>query len=832
MDSLYVLKYSKRSTCFLAYRFKLGRDRELHTCVLKEIGMGDHIGQQLGSYRLLRLLGQGGFADVYLGEHIHLGTQAAIKVLQVRLVESNIQNFLNEARTIAHLVHPYIIRVLDFGVQNEIPFLVMDYAPKGTFRQRFLQGRPLPAAPLVPFFKQAAAALQYGHDKQLIHRDVKPENMLLGPNDEVLLSDFGLAVIAHNSISPSPTETAGTAAYMAPEQLQGRPRQASDQYALGIIAYEWLSGSCPFQGSFFEIASQQVLAPPPSLREKVPTIAPEVVKVVMTALEKNPLQRFPSVRDFALALEEACLTSKQYAFNLPIANQPIAGANNDMPGAIFPPLDQHSLDHLPLYAANKAPFNEGAQEIQRSFSFNTPLQFGEHDKQMQQAEALAAQRQTQHRSMGGTRSFTYKEGEQAQPSSMVSARFPVPGQRSQANFPDLSQMSPASIPGQSPQQEFTSRSLSFAFPPEARQQAPALDALTNMPLPRGARPLSQTSIAGNQPLDALSPAAYTAEKQLSLAAFPPLPSPPMANNTAQRNQVQDAVPVLTPRTPPTTNTLFRPKTVIIIGLVLLLIVGAGAGISFYAAHNANSKAPQTTNSNQSPQKPTPKATPKATGPATQAVGKVANPYPPHTGTFVMNDALTSNKYGWQEKTVPATGGSCQFVTGGYEAYSPIIDPTPCFATRTSFTNFTYQVDMKFVSIGQSYSGGGIVFRGDSTSGKYYYFEIYGSGKYSLQVCDTGNCTLQLAGYKLENVVPAAFRPGLGVTNTLAVVAVGNTFDLYLNNQIVKEVTDTSSTYTQGALGVLATGGNNNNLRVAATSTPARVVFSNAKVWKL
>src|SRR5258708_32895300 len=140
--------------------------------------MDDRIGKQLGNYRLLQLLGQGGFADVYLSEHIHLHTQAAIKVLQLRLIENNVQNFLNEARTIAHLVHPYIIRVLDFGVQDNVPFLVMDYASKGTFRQRFLNGhgQRLPATPLFPYIKQAAAALQYAHDKKLIHRDVKPEN--------------------------------------------------------------------------------------------------------------------------------------------------------------------------------------------------------------------------------------------------------------------------------------------------------------------------------------------------------------------------------------------------------------------------------------------------------------------------------------------------------------------------------------------------------------------------------------------------------------------------------------------------------------------------------
>ena len=106
--------------------------------------MIDRVGQQLGNYRLSRLIGHGGFAEVYLGEHIHLNTQAAIKVLQIRLTGSHLEQFRNEARTIASLVHPNIVRVLDFGVEDDIPFLVMDYAPNGTLRQRHPRGVPLP----------------------------------------------------------------------------------------------------------------------------------------------------------------------------------------------------------------------------------------------------------------------------------------------------------------------------------------------------------------------------------------------------------------------------------------------------------------------------------------------------------------------------------------------------------------------------------------------------------------------------------------------------------------------------------------------------------------
>ena len=274
----------------------------------------DRVGQQLGNYRLSRLIGQGGFADVYLGEHIHLNTQAAIKVLQMRLTGSSLEQFRDEARTIASLVHPNIVRVLDFGVEDDIPFLVMDYAPNGTLRQRHPRGVPLPPVSIVPYVRQAAAALQYAHERRLIHRDVKLENMLVGHNEAVLLSDFGLVMLAQSTSSQTTKEIAGTLPYMAPEQVNGKPRPASDQYALGIVIYEWLSGERPFRGSFIEIATQHLMTPPAPLQGKVAGISPAVEAVVFTALAKDPQQRFASVQAFATAFEQACQAPHSASF--------------------------------------------------------------------------------------------------------------------------------------------------------------------------------------------------------------------------------------------------------------------------------------------------------------------------------------------------------------------------------------------------------------------------------------------------------------------------------------------------------------------------------------
>src|SRR5215471_2207775 len=274
--------------------------------------MSDKVGQQLGNYRLTRLLGEGGFAQVYLGEHVYLDTQAAIKVLQTQLTSDNVEWFRSEARTIARLVHPNIVRVLDYGVEAMTPFLVLDYAPNGSLRQQYPKGVRVPLPTIVSYVKQVAEALQYAHDQKLIHRDIKPDNMLLGRNNEVLLSDFGLAIMARSSFSLVTQKVAGSGGYIAPEQIQGKPRQASDQYSLGVVTYEWLTGERPFEGSsFFEVALKHLNTPPPSLREKMPTIAAAVEQVVFKVLEKDPRNRFASVQEFAAAFEAASGTEQK-----------------------------------------------------------------------------------------------------------------------------------------------------------------------------------------------------------------------------------------------------------------------------------------------------------------------------------------------------------------------------------------------------------------------------------------------------------------------------------------------------------------------------------------
>ncbi len=267
--------------------------------------MAHRVGQPLGNYMLLHLLGKGGFAEVYLAEHRLLKTQVAIKVLGLRLTDDGLQRFRIEAQHVASLAHPNIVRLLEFSVDQSIPYLVMQYAPNGTLRQRHPEGTRVPLDLVLSYVRQAASALQYAHDQRLIHRDIKPENLLLGRSGEVLLTDFGLAVAAHTTLSQQLEDVMGTLSYMALEQIAGQPRRESDQYALGLVVYEWLTGQRPFRGSAAEVTAQHIATPPAPLRALVPDVSPAVEQVVLRALAKSPKERFSSVHEFAEALGQA-----------------------------------------------------------------------------------------------------------------------------------------------------------------------------------------------------------------------------------------------------------------------------------------------------------------------------------------------------------------------------------------------------------------------------------------------------------------------------------------------------------------------------------------------
>lgn len=260
---------------------------------------------QLSRYRLLQLIGQGAFSYVYLAEHIYLKMHVALKIMRVRLPEHERVNFLKEAEIIGQLVHPHIVPAYDCGVEGEVFYLAMAYAANGSMRKRYPKRSCLAPFEVVQYVHQAADALQYAHSQNIIHCDIKPENMLLGPEGGLWLSDFGLSLELPSSHSLSLQEIAGTLYYMAPEQAKGKPHFASDQYSLAAVAYEWLCGRRPFEGSYTEVLTQLLGTPVPPPCTINATISPALEKVVLKALAKNPDERFASVQAFAQALDDA-----------------------------------------------------------------------------------------------------------------------------------------------------------------------------------------------------------------------------------------------------------------------------------------------------------------------------------------------------------------------------------------------------------------------------------------------------------------------------------------------------------------------------------------------
>ncbi len=279
---------------------------------------------QNGRYRRLRLLGSGGMGEVYLMEDTRINRQVAIKIVRTEAgshPDSDAARlFQREARAIAALDHPNILPLYDFGEEAlngaRLTYMVMPYCAEGSFAE-WLRKRgstpPLLPQDLASFITQAADALQYAHDRQVMHLDIKPSNFLLRSNRKdpihptLLLADFGVARLGSAATSSSRT-VRGTPTSMAPEQWSSAPAPATDQYALAVMAYELLVGRPPFRGNMEQLMYQhfQEQAPAPSTFN--PRLTRAVDAVLLRALAKRPEARFPTISAFADALERAVKT--------------------------------------------------------------------------------------------------------------------------------------------------------------------------------------------------------------------------------------------------------------------------------------------------------------------------------------------------------------------------------------------------------------------------------------------------------------------------------------------------------------------------------------------
>ena len=263
----------------------------------------DRTGQIVSNYRVLRTLGNSPLADIYLAQQTESKAQVVLKVFHAQLSPKEQNIFLSQAQAIAHLTHPNIVPLLDYGVEDAFCFLVIPYVPDETLHQRYPLGSPLSVSHVLPFVRQLAAALSYAHARDIVHQNIKPENMFLERNGNIALTDFALPIILSQASAQEKAESV-----LAPEQAWGEASPASDQYAFARVVYEWLTGQ---HVVIPEMENQHEDIAPAPLRENLATLPPLVADVVQTALRRNPQQRFKCVAAFATAFEQAHAESQE-----------------------------------------------------------------------------------------------------------------------------------------------------------------------------------------------------------------------------------------------------------------------------------------------------------------------------------------------------------------------------------------------------------------------------------------------------------------------------------------------------------------------------------------
>ncbi|HTK09015.1 MAG TPA: protein kinase [Ktedonobacteraceae bacterium] len=281
-------------------------------------------GTLLGRYRLIRQLGSGGMGEVYLAEDTRINRQIAIKIVRSEVMpypnnsalEDATRLFRREMKAISQLDHPRILPLYDYGEEtsngNTITYMVMPYRSAGSLADwlRTHTGARLRPEEVAAIINQAAEALQHAHDRQIIHQDVKPSNFLVHNSSsqshvpDLLLADFGIAKSTANTSSMS-QNVRGTPTYMAPEQWDGHPVAATDQYALGIMAYLLLTGTAPFQGGPGQVMRQHYMSQPVPPSRLDAHISSALDAVVLRALAKKPEERYPSIREFAHTFRQA-----------------------------------------------------------------------------------------------------------------------------------------------------------------------------------------------------------------------------------------------------------------------------------------------------------------------------------------------------------------------------------------------------------------------------------------------------------------------------------------------------------------------------------------------
>lgn len=271
--------------------------------------------QHLGHFCLYDHIGHGGYADVYYAIDLYLEREVAIKVFHTPVNPRNhraVEVHAREARTLLQLRHAHIIGVIDFNIDNMTPYIVMEYAQNGSLRDIHPLGDRLDWDTILDYLAQITDALTFIHMHDVVHLDIKPANLLMNEQNEILVGDFGTVAFLQHVNPDEPFEFVGTVQYAAPERFdEVVPTPASDIYSLALIVFEWLTGESLFTGSRAALIRQHRFVKPSAKRMAALGIARPIRRVLLKALAKNPRKRYQNTLDFFDALQDAVWEAKK-----------------------------------------------------------------------------------------------------------------------------------------------------------------------------------------------------------------------------------------------------------------------------------------------------------------------------------------------------------------------------------------------------------------------------------------------------------------------------------------------------------------------------------------
>jgi eukaryotic-like serine/threonine-protein kinase len=793
-------------------------------------------GETLGRYHLESLIGRGGMSEVYLGTDTFINRRIAIKVIWAGPADS--QTMRREMKAIIALDHPHILPLYDYSEsrlqEKDIAYMVIPYRPEGSLASWLKKkvGTALLAPLEVAFLlNQAASALQHAHNRNIIHQDVKPSNFLIQASEEnparphLLLADFGVARITTtaNSFTDS---ILGTPAYMAPEQWQGHPVPATDQYALAVMAYVLLTGQQPFQGNANQIMYQHItnLPPPPSTIN--PSLPKEMDALLLQALSKEPGERFSSIAVFARTFQEAA-------------------QRTDAPGTSTVPAPQEAPPPVEQEADLYATLTITQIEAQSGTNRTLTLPGGKHmavtippgaaDGQViRLGEAggstagsliltLAVQQQVEEEK--------YATADPEEATKTVLSPHVQTAERPEATDPEDAINTLPSLYRQTAERPETTDpedAINTVFSShrqiEEAPMSPMLPQLAGVVATLDLEaPVTSPSLSPDAPVTSpaviivpatgtlLSPAPAAAVGPRS--ATPETPLPPGRQSSRTRSPRRRG----------------RLRTFVALALLIILVAGGVVGVlvihSSQAVASIHATATARSITTQSNATATARihATTTAWLDATATASIIAaHPYPSYlsnslgSGKLVFYDPLEDDSYGhsWD------VNEDCNFTGGFYHVSvtNPSTQPaTYCVAHALDFADFAYQVQMTILKGDE----GGIAFRAsaENSSASYHVF-ISQSGYYFVQVC-ISNSHMYLCESLLQATFSAAILRGMKQVNQLTVGVKGTQIWLYVNGHLLTTLQDKADTYSHGQFGVLASSEGNHLTDVA---------YSNAEAW--